>query len=745
LIGTYKPAINSFDGDPTTFWHTQWYPVSPAHPHEIQIGLGEVYGIDGFRYLPRPDSGGGADNGMIKDYEFYVSLDGSDWGSPVATGTFAKDHTEKEVLFPRVSGQYIRLKALSEVNDNPWTTMAELNLIGGPDDTGPGNSPPVGVILFPTEDISIFAGEEVDFQGTGTDPEDDTPLSYLWNFGDPTIPDSTVEDPEPVQFNIPGAYIVTFTVTDGMMLDDPTPATRTITVISNATIIDQTAWSLLYVDSEEVVNTYKPAVYAFDGDPSTIWHTEWYDSLHPHEIQIDLGDVYDIEGFYYLPREIGENGRIKDYEFYVSGDGDTWGSPVASGTFPNTDVEQQVLFASIRGRYIRLVALSEVNDNPWTSVTELNILAAPAEGTNFSPNGVIVEPAGDVTISVGGTVFFEGTGTDPENDTPFTYLWDFDHPDIQDSTASTPGEIQFFEVGSYAVTFTVTDSTGLPDPTPATRTITVGDVTTVLPKNDWSLLYVDSEELVGTYKPAIYAFDGDPGTFWHTQWYPVSSAHPHEIQIDLGKVYDIDGFRQLPRPANPLHGGENGVIKDFEFYVSLDGIDWGSPVATGTFAPDNTEKEVLFSRVKGAYIRLVALSEINDNPWTSMAELTLLGNTIYSSLVLTPTSATVAAGGTVNFDATLGEPPYAFSFVDNQSGGSIDPDTGFYTAGTTTDVTDSVQVQDSTLYTVEATVYVAGPVEIMPTTASPSVLWMISRVAVSIPIQGSIRLEQSVM
>jgi len=715
LVGTYKPAINSFDGDPATFWHTQWYPNSIAHPHEIQIALGAVYAIDGFRYLPRPDSGGGADNGMIKDYEFYVSLNGSDWGSPVATGTFAKDYTEKEVLFPRVSGQYIRLVALREVNDNPWTTMAEINLIGGVGDIGPGNSSPDGVILSPTEDISIFAGEEVDFQGTGTDLENDIPLSYLWNFGDPTISDSTVADPNPVQFNISGSYTVTFTVIDGMMLADPTPATRTITVISNATIIDQTGWGLLYVDSEEVINTYKPAVYAFDDDPNTIWHTEWNDALHPHEIQIDLGDVYDIEGFYYLPREISENGRIKDYEFYVGGDGVTWGSPIAAGTFPNTDVEQEVLFASTRGRYIRLVALSEVNDNPWTSMAELNILAALAEGTNFPPNGVIVEPAGDVTISVGETFFFAGTGTDSENDTPFTYLWNFDDPDITDFNAAT-GEIQFFEVGIYTVTFTVTDSAGLPDPTPAIRTITVGDVTIVLPKNDWSLLYVDSEEVVATYKPAINAFDGNPTTIWHTQFSPDSPGYPHEIQINLGKVYDIDGFRYLPRPADPLHGGENGVIKDFEFYVSLDGIDWGSPRATGTFAPDNTEKQVLFSRVKGAYIRLVALSEINDNPWTTMAELTLLGNNIYSSLAFTPTSATVAASGTVNFSATLGEPPYVFSFVDNQSGGSIDPDTGLYTAGTTINVTDSVQLQDSTLYTVETTVYVTGPVAITPTT-----------------------------
>jgi hypothetical protein len=87
-----------------------------------------VYDIDGFRYLPRQD---GCSNGNIAQYEFYISTDGSSWGSPVSTGTFANDASEKEVTFsPVVTGQFIRLRALSEVNGKPWTSMAELNLLG---------------------------------------------------------------------------------------------------------------------------------------------------------------------------------------------------------------------------------------------------------------------------------------------------------------------------------------------------------------------------------------------------------------------------------------------------------------------------------------------------------------------------------------------------------------------------------------------------------------------------------------
>jgi hypothetical protein len=35
------------------------------------------------------------------------------------------------VNFPAVSGSYVRLRALNEMGGNPWTSVAELNLING--------------------------------------------------------------------------------------------------------------------------------------------------------------------------------------------------------------------------------------------------------------------------------------------------------------------------------------------------------------------------------------------------------------------------------------------------------------------------------------------------------------------------------------------------------------------------------------------------------------------------------------
>ncbi|MCK5269331.1 MAG: discoidin domain-containing protein [Sedimentisphaerales bacterium] len=96
--------------------------------------------------------------------------------------------------------------------------------------------------------------------------------------------------------------------------------------------IDQTGWELEYVDSEELVEDGGcPAEYSFDGLTNTFWSTDWdINDIPPHEIQINLGGFYDVCGFRYLPRQDDgqgdENGMIKDYKFYVSGDFDMSGT-----------------------------------------------------------------------------------------------------------------------------------------------------------------------------------------------------------------------------------------------------------------------------------------------------------------------------------------------------------------------------------------------------------------------------------
>ena len=94
------------------------------------------------------------------------------------------------------------------------------------------NLPPEGLITNPVSDLTINLGDSINFTGSGTDPDNNTPLSYLWNFGvGAGIADSNLQNPT-AQFDIEGVFTVTFTVKDALGLADPTPATVTVTVES---------------------------------------------------------------------------------------------------------------------------------------------------------------------------------------------------------------------------------------------------------------------------------------------------------------------------------------------------------------------------------------------------------------------------------------------------------------------------------------------------------------------------------
>ncbi|MBR1997008.1 MAG: discoidin domain-containing protein, partial [Akkermansia sp.] len=72
-----------------------------------------------------------------------------------------------------------------------------------------------------------------------------------------------------------------------------------------------------------------------------------------------------------------EGAYVKDYEVYVSQDGDNWGSPVARGTFEkNSDVQSVLFFSSARARYIRLVAVSSHDGGDFAAVSEIDIIPA---------------------------------------------------------------------------------------------------------------------------------------------------------------------------------------------------------------------------------------------------------------------------------------------------------------------------------------------------------------------------------
>jgi len=650
-------ATNAIDGNPSTFWHTQFCGAAPATPHEIQINLGASYQLTAFQYLPRQD---GSACGWIKQYEFYVSADGVNWGTPVATGTFnygslstkcpgpgAGVPSALQIVFPPATGHYVRLRALSELNGNPWTSAAEITVLGA---LASGQSAALASLSL--NPATVVGGGSSTGTVTLSAP---APAAAVVSLSSGNTAVATV----PASVTVPAsAASATFTVSTSAVSSTTQvnisgsyngSAQGTLTV-NPGSLIPQTGWSLVSVDSQETSCYNGAATNAFDGNSGTLWHTQFCTSSPPtpHQISINLGASYSLTAFQYLPRQDGSAcGWIKDYAFYVSSDGVNWGTAVATGTFnygnlntkcpgPGASVPSalQIAFPPTSGQYIRLVALDELHGNPWTSVAELNVLGtASANAPPPSLALVTVNPA----IVVGGTSA-QGTvtlsGPAPAAGAVVSLA--------SSNPAATVPLTVTVPANAVSATFTITTtavgavtqlniSGSYNGSAQASFTVNPGSL---IPQTGWSLVSVDSQETTCYNGAATNAFDGNSATLWHTQFCTSSPSTPHQISINLGASHQLTAFEYLPRQD----GSACGWIKDYAFYVSTDGVNWGTAVATGTFNYGNLSTncpgpgagvpqalQIAFPPTTGQYIRLVALDELHSNPWTSAAEINVLG------------------------------------------------------------------------------------------------------------------------
>ncbi len=113
---------------------------------------------------------------------------------------------------------------------------------------------------------------------------------------------------------------------------------------------------------------------AFDGNVSTIWHTQWKkrNPGYPHFVIGDYGKTLALKGVIAVPRQDMDHGRVRRYRLELSDDAKTWRT-VAEGELANTDDLTEITFGKKESaRYIRFNALSPWDKSqPWASMAEL--------------------------------------------------------------------------------------------------------------------------------------------------------------------------------------------------------------------------------------------------------------------------------------------------------------------------------------------------------------------------------------
>ena len=279
----------------------------------------------------------------------------------------------------------------------------------------PTNHAPTAVITAPSANVTIQTGQSVSFAGTASDPDGDA-VTVLWTFGDGST--SSMLSPGSHTFPMAGTYTVRLTATDAKGLVDPNPPTRTVTV------------------------------QAATGNQAPVG-----------TITAPVGNVTVVAG-----QPVSFSGTATDLDgnavtvLWTFGDGGT--STLLS---PGNHVYSAAGTYTVR--FTATDSLGLMDPNPPTRT----ITVQPA-AVNQAPNTVITAPAANVSITAGQAVSFTGTVSDPNGDT-VTVVWSFG--DGSTSTLLAPGNHTFATAGTYTVTLTATDSNGLADPTPATRTITV--------------------------------------------------------------------------------------------------------------------------------------------------------------------------------------------------------------------------------------------------------------------------------
>ena len=135
----------------------------------------------------------------------------------------------------------------------------------------------------------------------------------------------------------------------------------------------------------------------FDKRIETAWRSG--SGGYPHELQIDLGNTYEISAFEYVPnfRRSGSTGhrvgvpqdRVAGYDLYVSSDPSNWGSAVVAGRFSGTEnlapaVEIVHLPTSATGRYVRLVATSALGSSSRAAIAEISFFGHEVPGPPVS-------------------------------------------------------------------------------------------------------------------------------------------------------------------------------------------------------------------------------------------------------------------------------------------------------------------------------------------------------------------------
>ena len=182
-------------------------------------------------------------------------------------------------------------------------------------------------------------------------------------------------------FSLPGGGLLRTWATAEGFNDSPVNEERIGMYVSKS------RWKVVSCSSEQ--GGGEAVKNCIDENSATIWHTQYNPQKPtcPHEVVIDMATYYRVAKFVYQGREDMGNGRVKEFEFYVSNSSTVWGAPVLTGTLQNSSAVQELeLTSRPEGRYFRFIVRSTHDNQGYASAAELGVIPeATAERPESMP------------------------------------------------------------------------------------------------------------------------------------------------------------------------------------------------------------------------------------------------------------------------------------------------------------------------------------------------------------------------
>ncbi|MCW3986207.1 MAG: PKD domain-containing protein, partial [Candidatus Bathyarchaeota archaeon] len=544
------------------------------------------------------------------------------------------------------------------------------------------NMPPMASFAESAE--TVYVGQPIMFNASGSYDSDGFIVSYFWDFGDGTNATGIVVEHA---YSINGTYTVTLTVSDDDDASDSTSATKTILwnekPVASFTESTETAYT-----SEAI---YLNASNSYDSDGYiTSYFWDFGDGTNATGIVVEHG--YADNGNYTVMLTVtDDNGAIntasasktilnrspvalftESTEIVYTGEAITFN---ASDSYDPDGVIVSYFWDFGDGTNATGVALSHsYTDNGTYTVTltvtddddAYNSTSAIKTVLNSSPVAVFTE-SGE-TVYTSQSIMFNASGSYDSDGFIVSYFWDFG--DGTNATGVIVGHVYSLN-GTFTVTLNVTDNEGASDATTATKTILWNEPPVALFTESAETIY--QGETITFNASSSYDLDGAiAGYFWdfgdgtnatdvaveHTYLYDGNYTVTLNVTDDRGATYTVSATKTVlnrvpvvlfTESSTTVYTGEVITFNASESYDS-DGFilsylwDFGD----GTNATDIVVTHVYDD--DGQYT--VTLTLVDNNGGTSSASAI---KTILNRLpvaIFTTSSTTVYTGEVITFNAS---------------------------------------------------------------------------------------------